>query len=341
MRGFVTLSLCSGLAAQTPVTSPAQLVDTFGNYFGATLWGSYKSPEQYFQQIHDDLLGTNRLFRAMGFRHQYWSVYSVRRYSSILTIGDASTTSTSMSSTFAANWKSGGKKTVVINSTINLPALMSYHPQIRGYFDTPIFFQNPVWYLGKSPLLWEVKITSNSSNSPYHLFEIGPSPKHHAGIVGKGCQAFGQTLPLTSRGWSTTTQIYEILTNAPASTAGARYVAIGTTRVLHGGRRLPIDLATFGSPGCDLNIDLSAVVSPTTPTTLSYSYVWTPGLAGLRFRTQWALDDNGWTRTSNGLNHALPFHTAWPTRTCEANSFGSTFPTKGTLHHRGLVVQFR
>jgi hypothetical protein len=200
-------------------------------------------------------------------------------------------------------------------------------------------FQNPVAYVGAAPLMWEVWIRTVTATTPTHYFERGPGGAHTAGAVGTGCTVTGQSGPLTSRGTTNLAQVSETLTNAPA--VATRYVTLGFAGNSYGGLPLPVSLAATGSVGCFINIDFRLLLPPTTATTLTAPYPWSVGVAGARFRTQWVVDDQGLIRTSNGLDHSIPYSTAWPVRRVYATSFSTSAPPpSGTVTANGLVTQF-
>jgi hypothetical protein len=187
--------------------------------------------------------------------------------------------------------------------------------------------------------MWEAWITSASPSTPAHYFERGPGGLHTAGRIGSGCMVTGMAAALSSAGTMNTSSLSETLTNAPAS--GLRYVALGGTSPTYAGLPLPISLAFAGSPGCDINIAFSVLTPPTSATALMLPYTWSAAIAGARIRTQWAVDDGGLLRTSNGLDHSVPYSTAWPVRRVYATSFGTTPPPTGSLASNGLVTEFR
>jgi hypothetical protein len=97
---------------------------------------------------------------------------------------------------------------------------------------------------------------------------------------------------------------------------------------------LPFDLGLIGSPGCAVNIN--ALTSFTTTSnasggaSFSLPFTMTPALSGVRLRTQWAaIDGSSLFRTSNGLDHCVPYHASgspWPQNTVYSSNFGPTPP---------------
>jgi hypothetical protein len=328
------LAAGAALPAQSSIVSPSGLTNAYGGINNSVPWGGPGSPEQFCQQIHDDL-GTNVLvIKGMAFRHSYTRTYVARTYDVELTLGDAATKSAGISSTFASNWKNGGSKTLVLKGKVNWAA----RPPVTkppAPFDSPISFTSIYIHQGKSSLMWQVYIKSNSSNSPTHFFERGPGSTHVAGIVGQGCTMSGSTAPLASSGSTNATRLSETLANGP--TSGTPFVAIGLTSPTFGGKTLPVSIG--GS--CFINISFLLYVPATTTTSFTVPYTWSTSLAGARFRTQWAVDDKGFLKTSNGLDHSIPYSTAWPTRRVYARSFGTTPPATGSIQNNGLVTEFR
>ncbi|MHC5072523.1 MAG: hypothetical protein ACYTGO_18780, partial [Planctomycetota bacterium] len=297
-------------------------------------WGCFQSPQQFCQQIHDDL-GTKVLpIKGMAFRHYYTQNYAARNYDVELTLGEAATKSTGMSSTFAKNWKTNGLRTLVLKGKVSYPA-RSPLTRPPAPFDSPISFTSKYIHLGKSSLMWQVYIKSNSSNTPTHFFERGPGSTHVAGMVGTGCTMSGATAPLTSSGSTNTTRLSETLANGPAT--GTPVVAIGLTSNTYGGKTLPVSIGG----GCFINISFLLYVPATTPTSFTVPYTWSIAAGGTRFRTQWAVNDQGALRTSNGLDHSMPYGSGWPTRRVYTTSFGTTPPATGAMQSNGLVTEFR
>ncbi len=322
------------LRSQSSIVSPAGLTNAYGGINNSIPWGGFLSAEQFCQQIHDDL-GTQVLaLKGMAFRHYYTQSYAARSYDVELTLGEAATTSSGISTTFTNNWKPSGQKTLVLKGTVSWPARGSLSTP-PAPFDSPISFSSTYLHLGKSSLMWQVYIKSNSSNSPTHFFERGPGSTHVAGVVGQGCAISGNTTSLASSGSTNTTRLSETLANGP--TSGSPLVAIGVTSPNYGGKPLPISLGG----GCFLNISLLLYLPASTTTTFTVPYTWSASLAGLRFRTQWAVNDQGQLKTSNGLDHSIPYSSAWPTRRVYATSFGTTLPTTGSIQSNGLVAEFR
>lgn len=334
---LVSVSICASsflLPAQSTVVSPAGLTNAYGGINNSIPWGGYLSPEQFCQQIHDDLGSQVRVIKGMAFRHYYTQNYAARTYDVELTLGEAATASSGISTTFSNNWKSGGSSTLVLKGNVSWPTrnALSVAP---APFDSPISFANTYIHLGKSPLMWQVYIKSNSSNSPTHFFERGPGSTHVAGIVGQGCAMSGSSNPLGSSGSTSTAGLTETLANGP--TSGTPIVVIGSTSPSYGGNTLPISLGG----GCFLNISMLLYLPATTTTSFTANFTWTTSLAGRRVRTQWAVDDKGLLRTSNGLDHSIPYSSGWPTRRVYATSFGTTLPTTGAIQSNGLVTEFR
>ena len=57
-----------GLPAQN-IVSPAGLTNAYGGINNSIPWGGSQSPEQFCQQVHDDLLGRTVQIKGMAFRH--------------------------------------------------------------------------------------------------------------------------------------------------------------------------------------------------------------------------------------------------------------------------------
>ncbi|MHC4899304.1 MAG: hypothetical protein ACYTGW_19605 [Planctomycetota bacterium] len=346
MHYMHVLFLSAGLSAVAlpaqDIVSPPGMANAYGGINNSIPWGSYQSPEQFCQQIHDDLLGQTLKIKGMAFRHSYTSTYGARSYTATLTLGDAATKSTGISGVFTSNWRKGGSKTEVLKGTINFPAFKAY-ANSPSPFDAPVSFTTPYAYDGKHSLMWEVHISGNSGNSPTHYFERGPGTTHRPGVLGEGCSMSGKSAPLTSSGGTNTSSVAERLTNGPSS--GTPIVAIGNASGQWSGANLPVSLAFAGSPECFININVVTYLPATNSSIFAAHYTWSTAIAGLRFRTQWAVNDRGFIRTSNGLDHSIPYlndaTNAWPQTRVWATRFGTTLPTTGTVDANGLVTQFR
>ncbi len=334
--------LAAPLLPAQHIVSPRGLTNAYGGIDNSIPWGGFQSPEQFYQQVHDDLLGRTLEIQGMAFRHAWNANYAPRSYIATLTLGEAANKATKTSTSFASNWRSAGSKTQVLNGTISFPSFPPYSSP-PAPFDAPISFTTPYAYNGKYTLMWEVHITWNSANTPTHYFEGGPGSSHQPAVLGKGCTVTGQTAPLISSGGISTTAWAEKLLNGPAT--GLALIAIGDTADKWSGQTLPFSLLLAGSPACSININILTYVPPTTTWLFARPYKWHPGLAGIRVRSQWAITDQGFIRTSNGLDHSFPYAngttSAWPTARVWANSFGTSLPTTGTLDANGLVTQFR
>lgn len=342
----LALLLTAGLSAAAltgqNITSPPGMVHSHTGLHDPIPWGCFRSPEQLYQQVHDDLRGTSRQIQGMAFRHAWNANYVPRSYTATLTLGEAAASASNTSSTFANNWRSGGSQTVVLKGTIHFPALKAQAAS-PAPFDAPLGFTTPYAHAGLHPLIWQVHISQASANTPTHYFESGPSSAHMPGTLGTGCAMSGQTSPLTSSGGLSTTALAERLSNGPAS--GLALVAVGNIADEWSNTRLPVDLVFAGSPGCFLHINILMYLPPTTPWLFARPYKWGPKLSGKRIRTQWAVADKGFLRTSNGLDHSFPYTdnttNRWPSSRVWATSFGSTTPATGTVDTNGLVVEFR
>lgn len=335
------LSATAALPAQN-VASPPGMANTYGNVHTAIPWGGFGSVEQFYQQVHEDLLGSPLCIQGMAFRHAWNTAHAARSYTATLTLGGAAAGATETASSFASNWLATGSKTVVLKGKINFPAAKS-RATPPAPFDAPISFTSPYPYDGFHPLIWQVHISASSASTPAHYFEAGPSDTHKPLALGKGCPMSGRTVPLASTGGTTATVLAERLSNGPAS--GSALLFLGDTSARWWGQELPFSLGFAGSPSCFLRVNVLALVPATTTWLFAAPYEWSPELAGIRFRTQWAIHDNGFIRTSNGLEHSFPYirgtTSAWPQARVWSNSFGNTLPADGIVEGKGLVTQFR
>jgi hypothetical protein len=133
-------------------------------------------------------------------------------------------------------------------------------------------------------------------------------PLATAHIYGTGCGSPALDLaPLVSARPIIGTTGQAVLTNVPSSLA---FVALGWSRSSFGGFNLPLSLAGFGMPGCDLLQSAEAAAVPTTITGPSTATFGLPlpnlaGLIGLTVYLQgWAVAPGynpGHTIVSNGI----------------------------------------
>ena len=342
----ILLALTIPLAAQTNrIVSPEAMTNASSPTANSIPWGPFTSQENFVHTIYDDLRGTPRTLRGMAFRPQYTANYGPKSYTVRVTLADAATPSSGISTTFASNFKPSGASTVVFNGTLNWPAFTAA-PRAPAPFGAIVTFTTPHAYTGVDPLLQEIYVMTATPLTPTHFFERGPVAPHTAGPVGTGCTATGQTAPLNATGTASATTIANTLANGPASAPAA--LLYGDTSNMFGSLPLPLNLAIINSPGCFLNINpiviLSATTSATGSATHSLTYTLTPTLSGQRLRTQWAAADGAVLRTSNGLDHATPFGGTgipWPAARVYAISFGSTPPAIGTsLGVQGLITEW-
>jgi len=342
----IAMILAAGISAVAlpaqNIVSPAGLTNAYSGIDNAIPWGGFPSSEQFYQQIHDDLFGRSLQINGMAFRHAWNANWATRRYGATLSLGEATSKAAKASSSFANNWRPGGSKSVVLHGEISFPAFTSY-PSAPAPFDAPISFTTPYYHNGKYSLMWEVRVSSSSASTPTHYFERGPGSTHKPAVLGNGCRLTGQTAPLTSSGGISTTAWAETLANGPAT--GLALIALGDTSDGWRGQKLPFSLLFAGSPACSININILTYVSPTTTWLFVRPYKWHPALAGVRIRSQWAIIDKGFIRTSNGLDHSFPYAnsatSAWPMARVWANAFGNEPPKVGTVEVNGLVTEFR
>lgn len=136
------------------------------------------------------------------------------------------------------------------------------------------------------------------------------------------------------------------LANGPLSAPAA--MMLGDTSPTFSGLPLPVSLGFIGSPTCALNINvllfLSAATTATGTATMPIPYTMSPALSGSRLRTQWLALDGATIRTSNGLDHSVPYNATtgrpWPQNRVYANGFGMTPPPSGLVQNNGLVVEW-
>jgi len=323
-----------------PVVSPPGMANAHGGVRAALPWGSSHS-ELLYQQVHDDLLGRHLQIEGMGFRHDWNTTHVARRYTATLTMGEAMAGATETSRFFHRNWFAGGSKTIVLQGTITFPALKAYAAP-PAPLDALVLFSSPFAHTGSHPLIWQVQITATSGSTPIQYFESGPGDTHLPGVLGTGCPMSGQTAPLTSTGGTTTTILAERLWNGPAT--GQALLLLGDESPRWWGNKLPLRMDFAGSPTCFLQLNVVAMVPPTTTWLFAYPYRWIPELAGVRLRTQWVVQDKGLPRTSNGLDHSFPYSSgtasAWPQARVWAGGFGNTPPAEGIVEATGLVTGF-
>jgi hypothetical protein len=351
------LVAASFLTAQTNrIVSPVALTNAHGTTFNSIPWGPFTSSENFVHTIYDDLMGTPRVLRAMAFRHFYSQNYVAKTYQVKVTLADAATTSSAISTTFASNFKTGGNSTVVFNGTLNWPAFPSV-PRGPSPFAGVVAFTTNHVYTGVDPLLCEIFVMSSNPVTPTHFFERGPTSTHTGGVLGVGCNATGQTTPLNatgSVGLATATGIMTFtntLASGPASAPAALF--IGDTNSRLGGQiPLPVDLAIIGSPGCFVNINpllsIGATTSASGGATSSITTPMTTANSGIRLRAQWAAVDGMQVRTSNGLDHGTTHNqgaatsgNSWGAARVYAVSFGTTPPPTGlSLGVQGLVTEW-
>lgn len=346
----IALALAATAAAQNKTVSPAALTNAYGGLNNSIPWGPFvpsgnTTGEIMVQQIDDQLLGQTLVLQAMAFRHQYTSTHVAKAFTAQVTLADAATPAAAISTTFASNFLSGGSQTVVLNGTINFPAVGPY-PLPPAAFDAPVMFSTPHVYTGVNPLLWEVIITASNPVTPTQFYERGPGTTHTAGRVGVGCAISGGTSPLTLSGTATTTSVSNTLTNGPPN-APAVFV-IGDTSPTFNGLPLPFNLALIGSPNCDLNINpilfLSTATDASGGSSFPIPFTMSPSVSGSRLRTQFAAVDGTAIVTSNGLDHGIPYTAAtgkpWPQARVYANGWGATPPATGSIQANGLVTEW-
>jgi hypothetical protein len=337
------------LAAQNKVVSPEAMTNASGGIHNSIPWGPFASTalgEGFQQQIYDDLQGTPRVFKGFAFRPQWNVAHVAKTYDVKITLADAATPSTGISTTFANNYKTGGAKTVVFDGNVTFPA-RSALPRPPAPFTAAVLFTTPHAYTGLDPLLAETFIRSTTPVSPTHFFERGPGSTHTAGPVGNGCNATGQTSPMNAIGTTTRTTITNSVSLAPASALAALW--LGDTGSMWGPFTLPVDLVILGSPGCFVNINLvlpvlGTLTSASGTASSSLPYTLNPSNSGVRFRTQWFAVDGGTIRSSNGLDHSTPHGgtgLTWPQGRVYATGFGTALPPTGSLQASiGLVTEW-
>lgn len=337
--------VCSAVAAQgTKVVSPSALANSYGGINNSIPWGPFTSSEQFCQQIDAGLLGTPGVLKAMAFRHQYSVAHVAKSYVLTLRLGDAATGPTGISTTFASNFKVGSTPTTVFNGTLNFPAV-GISPRPPAPFDSPILFTVPHVYTGQDPVIWEAYIASSNPVTPTQFYERGPGSTHTAGFLGTGCLVTGAANPMTATGSISNTTVLNTLANGPVSSTAT--LMFGDTANTVGGIPLPLDLALIGSAGCFLHINPIVFLSfPTTAaggSSTSFAIVMSPAISGSRLRTQWVALDGAQLKTSNGLDHSVPYSTAgvpWPLGRVYATSFGTTPPATGSIQANGLVTEW-
>jgi hypothetical protein len=337
------------LAAQNRIVSPAAMTNASGGIFNSIPWGPFSSTslgECFQQQIYDDLQGTPRVFKGFAFRPQYTANHVAKTFNVKITLADAATPSTGISTTFANNFKVGGASTVVYDGSVTFPATTAI-PRPPAPFSAAVLFTTPHAYTGLNPLLAETFIRGSSPVSPTQFYERGPGSTHTAGMVGKGCNATGQTSPMNATGTANATTITNSLSLAPINAPAALW--LGDTGSMWGPFTLPLDLVILGSPGCWVNINLvlpvlGTLTSATGTASSSLPYTMSPFTSGIRFRTQWFAVDGGTIKSTNGLDHSTPHNAAgivWPQGRVYAAGFGTTLPPTGSLQASiGLVTEW-
>lgn len=346
----VFVALTATAIAQNKIVSPAALTNAYGGINNSIPWGPFvpsgnTTGEIMVQQIDEQLMGQTYVLQAMAFRHQFNSTHVAKTFTAQVTLADAASGAAGISATFASNFLVGGSQTVVLNGTINFPALGSY-TRAPSPFDAPVLFNTPHVYTGVNPLLWEVIITSTTPVTPTQFYERGPGTTHVAGFVGTGCPITGATTPLTLTGTTSATSVGNTLTNGPAN-APAVFM-VGDTANTFSGLPLPLNLGLIGSPNCNLNINpvlfLSTATDAAGGSSFPIPYTMSPSLSGSRLRTQFAAIDVATVVTSNGLDHSVPYNAStgkpWPQARVYANGWGGTPPATGTIQANGLVTEW-
>jgi hypothetical protein len=272
------------------------------------------------------------LLKGFAFRRNPATAYPAYTYTVTIKIGDAATPAAGISMTYTNNWRSGGQQTTVFNGQISFPATPVV-PRPPAPATDAVPFQTPHPSLGMHPLLWELYITSTAPQAKTFHERGQTSSNFTAGVLGQGCTVTGGTAPMGSSGSINATTMTDTLINGPANAVSLLLLGNTSDKFL-GTIPLPFDLSGIGSAGCYLNINFLLQFPMTTNgsggATFTLPYTNNPSLAGTRLRTQWgAIDSASTFRTSNGLDHAIPYNGSgipWPQNSVYNSNFGASPP---------------
>jgi hypothetical protein len=189
---LASLSLTAATVAQS-VVSPAEYALQEGVSIGSFPFSALSR----YQQVHKDLTGTARAFRAIAFRRDGRFATDPRAAARTLEVelrmadGDHAT----FSSTFAANYQ-GPVTTVFAKKTIATPDWTALPRQQPARFDFVFVLDAPYAYSGARDLLWEAAITQTSA--PGMLFPCDAATSGN--LVGYGSYVMNGTGCTTQNG---------------------------------------------------------------------------------------------------------------------------------------------
>lgn len=355
IRSTLSLLVLAGLvSAQQKVVSPPEFANVYTGSHNGIPFGGYQTQEQLYQQVDEGLVGGGtRLINGMAFAHS-WSVdYGARSFDLELSIGDAATDASTISTTYSLNFKS--TPTQVFSGTVNWP-VRSRGFTLPGPFDSSIDFTAPWAYTGQDPICWEVYIKNYSgfnagSSDQYYLLGYTTSTltrKYWGGTMGVGCydalqNPLGGRAPVTNgyiNNATTATVFHEDLTWAAPNRPVVAKLGLKTDN--WNGIPLPLNLSLIGmSPACNLYIaPLADIHVGSTDSNgraeFSLPYTYSASLGGLNLRTQWFIYDatsTGFTSVSNALNHLVPLDGVTKKFKIARNwgtNFGTTKPADST-----------
>lgn len=248
-------TIATAVAAGQGVVQPVEFTAAEGNYTNHNPWGD-QSGSAHYLQIHDFVPGDALPIIGLAFRRngRDQNAYPAYSLDLVLSLAPALTTAAAPLPTFTANHARA--TTIVFNGRIDFPAT-NQPAALPAPFHYRIPFAVPFPWSGGA-LCWDAEIRNSTLTTRLFFDAVDAAsaianPLPEVTVVGTGCVASGQTLPLQVGGGVTmdwpngSMQLTFACQRGPAS--GVGLAMIGFTAASFLGLPLPFTLpGTTGFP---------------------------------------------------------------------------------------------